>query len=216
MGGQLRRPKAASGFSTNYVPNYAFNDILDFAKIEAGKMDVLVEAFKVEELVAQVKTTMTPLVGKNENTLEIIAASDLGFMQSDETKIRQTLLNLLSNASKFTKKGTITLAVRPLLGPDGNDAIEFRVSDTGIGMTPDQKAKLFKAFTQADASTSRNYGGTGLGLAIAKQFCSMLGGDISVETEYGKGSSFTLTLPRVCWAVPNKVPRFQKKAIERF
>ena len=173
------------------------NDILDFAKIEAGKMDVLVEEFEVKDLVAQVESTIAPLARKRENILKIVAEADLGTMQSDETKIRQALFNLLSNASKFTTKGTITLAVRPVTRQDGGDKVAFCVSDTGIGMTASQKAKLFEAFTQGDASTSRNYGGTGLGLAITKQFCGILGGDISVETAYGKGSSFTITLPRV-------------------
>ncbi len=174
------------------------NDILDFAKIEAGKMDVLVEPFAIGDLVSQVESTIAPLIAKNGNTLEVVAETDLGGMESDETKIRQSLFNLLSNASKFTKNGTITLSVRPVAEPEGTDCIEFRIKDTGIGMTPEQKARLFQAFTQADASTSRHYGGTGLGLAITKQFCRMLGGDIEAESEYGKGSSFTITLPRMC------------------
>ena len=178
------------------------NDILDFAKIEAGKMDVLIESFAVKDLVSQVETTIAPLIAKNENTLKVTVEADLGSMTSDETKIRQNLFNLLSNASKFTKRGTIALDARSVPGPDASGWLEFRVSDTGIGMTPEQKAKLFEAFTQADASTSRNYGGTGLGLAITKQFCRMLGGDISVETEYGKGSTFTVMLPRVCTIAP--------------
>jgi signal transduction histidine kinase/CheY-like chemotaxis protein/HAMP domain-containing protein len=173
------------------------NNILDFAKIEAGKMDVLIETFDVKELVSQVETTIAPLIAKNENTLEVIMEAGLGAMQSDETKIRQNLFNLLSNATKFTKKGTIRLSVRPVIPTNGCESLEFRVSDTGIGMTPEQKAKLFETFTQADASTSRNYGGTGLGLAITKQFCLMLGGDITAETEFGKGSSFTIVLPRI-------------------
>jgi signal transduction histidine kinase/DNA-binding response OmpR family regulator len=175
------------------------NDILDFAKIEAGKMDVLVEPFEVGSLVAQVESTIAPLIARNENVLELVVAPGLGTMESDETKIRQSLFNLLSNASKFTKNGTITLAVRPVRGQDGNgDLIEYRISDTGIGMTPEQKARLFQAFTQADASTSRHYGGTGLGLAITREFCRMLGGEVTVESEYGKGSTFTITLPRIC------------------
>ena len=161
-------------------------------------MDVLVEPFGIGDLVSQVESTIAPLIAKNENTLEVVAEGDLGEMISDETKIRQSLFNLLSNASKFTKNGTITVAVRPVVGPDGTDCIEFRIKDTGIGMTPEQKARLFQAFTQADASTSRNYGGTGLGLAITKQFCRMLGGDITVESEHGRGSAFIITLPRVC------------------
>jgi signal transduction histidine kinase/CheY-like chemotaxis protein len=174
------------------------NDILDFAKIESGKMDVLMETFEVKDLVSQVETTIAPLIRMNQNTLKVLTETNLGTMQSDETKIRQNLFNLLSNASKFTKKGTITLAVRPVSSRINTDSVEFSVSDTGIGMTPEQKVKLFEAFTQVDVSTSRSYGGTGLGLAITKQFCRMLGGEISVETEYGKGSSFTVTLPRVC------------------
>ncbi len=188
------------------------NDILDFAKIEAGKMDVLIESFAVKDLVSQVETTIAPLIAKNENTLKVTVEADLGSMTSDETKIRQNLFNLLSNASKFTKRGTIALDARSVPGPDASGWLEFRVSDTGIGMTPEQKAKLFEAFTQADASTSRNYGGTGLGLAITKQFCRMLGGDISVETEYGKGSTFTVMLPRVCTIAPPEESGLRRRA----
>lgn len=174
------------------------NDILDFAKIEAGKMDVLIEPFDVATLVSQVEGTIAPLIAKNENTFELSIDDDLGGMESDETKIRQSLFNLLSNASKFTKQGTVSLKVRAIDGRDPGGRIEFRVEDTGIGMTPEQKDKLFQAFTQADASTSRNYGGTGLGLAITKEFCRMLGGDVRVESEPGEGSAFTITLPRTC------------------
>jgi CheY-like chemotaxis protein len=117
-------------------------------------------------------------------------------MQSDQTKVRQNLFNLLSNASKFTKDGEITLCVRSSRDEAGTDLVEFEITDTGIGMTQEQKAKLFQAFSQADSSTSRNYGGTGLGLAITKHFCRMLGGDVSVETEFGVGSSFKMRLPR--------------------
>ncbi|WP_051631242.1 response regulator [Afifella pfennigii] len=172
------------------------NDILDFAKIEAGRMDVLIEPFQVEGLIEEVGTTIAPLIDKKGNVLEIVADADLGEMRSDEMKIRQSLFNLLSNASKFTEAGTIRLNVRPVVGPDGADWLEFAVSDTGIGMTPEQKGRLFEAFTQADVSTSRNYGGTGLGLTITRQFCRMLGGDVTVESEHGKGSTFTLSLPR--------------------
>jgi signal transduction histidine kinase/CheY-like chemotaxis protein len=172
------------------------NDILDFAKIEAGKMEVMVESFDVKELVSEVESTIAPLIAKNENTLKIVLAPDLGTMQSDQTKVRQNLFNLLSNATKFTKKGQVKLDVGPLRRADGTDCLEFRVSDSGIGMTPEQRAKLFQTFTQADASTARNYGGTGLGLAITRQFCRMLGGEIEVESEFGKGSTFTIVLPR--------------------
>ena len=170
------------------------NDILDFSKIEAGKMEVLVETVDVAALIAEVQSTLAPLVAKNGNTLKIDASPDLGTMQSDQTKLRQNLFNLLSNASKFTRDGLISLAVTRVPG-DGGDWIRMVVADTGIGMTPEQKGRLFQAFSQADAATARNYGGTGLGLAITRHFCRLLGGDITVESEFGKGSAFTMTLP---------------------
>ncbi len=172
------------------------NDILDFSKIEAGKMEVLVEPVDVAELLAEVQSTIAPLVAKNNNRLEIATGPRLGTMQSDQTKLRQNLFNLLSNASKFTKEGLITVAVDRFAGADG-DWIRFAVSDSGIGMTPEQKGRLFQAFTQADAATTRNYGGTGLGLAITRHFCRMLGGDINVDSVLGEGSTFTMTLPVV-------------------
>ena len=171
------------------------NDILDLSKIEAGKMDVFVEEFDVATMLAEVEVVARQLMAKNANTFEVRRAPDLGTMRSDQTKVRQNLFNLISNAAKFTKQGRITLDVRRSPGKGGGDWLEFRVSDTGIGMTPAQMAKLFQAFGQADASTTRNYGGTGLGLAITKHFCRMLGGDVTVESEHGRGSTFTLTLP---------------------
>jgi PAS domain S-box-containing protein len=180
------------------------NDILDFSKIEAGKMDVLVEEFSVERLLSQVESTIAPLMARNGNTMTVIAAPDLGSMRSDETKIRQILFNLLSNAAKFTQRGMVTLAVS---GEGGADRLAFRVSDTGIGMTPEQKERLFQAFVQAEPSTTRTYGGTGLGLAITKQFSVMLGGEIEVETEYGSGSTFTVRLPRNFAEAPTEQPR---------
>jgi signal transduction histidine kinase/CheY-like chemotaxis protein len=172
------------------------NDILDLSKIEAGKTEIYIETFEVDELISHVKATIAPLIAKNNNQFTVEVAENAGIMQSDQTKLRQNLLNLLSNASKFTTNGAIGLKIRRFAA-EGGDWLEFKVTDTGIGMTPDQKAKLFQAFTQADSSTSRNYGGTGLGLAITKHFCAMLGGDIEVETEYGKGSSFTMRMPAV-------------------
>jgi signal transduction histidine kinase/CheY-like chemotaxis protein len=172
------------------------NDILDFSKIEAGKMEVLAETFSVEDLVSQVSTTISPLVAKNGNTLTVSPDAGLGTMRSDETKIRQILFNLLSNASKFTKAGEITLAARATADAAGVDCLEFKVTDTGIGMTHEQKDRLFQAFTQAEASTSRDYGGTGLGLTISKRFAQMLGGDVTVDTEIGKGATFAVTVPR--------------------
>jgi signal transduction histidine kinase/CheY-like chemotaxis protein len=173
------------------------NNVLDLSKIEAGKMDVLVEKFDVADLVAEVQAVIQPLMAKNANTLVVEAAPELGVMRSDQTKLRQNLFNLLSNAAKFTRQGQITLSARRLTRDDG-DWLEFKVSDTGIGMTEAQLGKLFQAFAQAEASTSRDYGGTGLGLAITRQFCKMLGGDVAVESTPGAGSVFTIMLPAAC------------------
>jgi signal transduction histidine kinase/DNA-binding response OmpR family regulator len=173
------------------------NDILDLSKIEAGKMDVFVETLDMAALLGEVRAVVRPLMEKNGNEFVVRHPPELGTMRSDQTKVRQILFNLLSNAAKFTTQGRITLEVKRLERDDG-EWFEFEVSDTGIGMTPDQVAKLFSAFSQADASTTRNYGGTGLGLAITKHFCLMLGGDVTVRSEHGKGSSFVVTLPAVC------------------
>jgi signal transduction histidine kinase/DNA-binding response OmpR family regulator len=180
------------------------NDVLDLSKIEAGKMDVLVEEFAVADLIEQVHSVIEPLIAKNANALEVIGAPDLGTMRSDQTKLRQSLLNLLSNAAKFTERGRITLAARRMAGPDG-DRLQFVVSDTGIGMAPEQLQGLFQAFSQARSSTARDYGGTGLGLAITRHFCRLLGGDVAVESTSGKGSTFTLILPAVCPAATPEV-----------
>jgi PAS domain S-box-containing protein len=170
------------------------NDILDLSKIEAGRMDLFLETFDVALMIQDAAITIQPLVEKNYNTLAIHCADDLGTMRADLTKVRQSLFNLLSNACKFTAQGTITLAVsRETV--DGAVWVTFRVTDTGIGMTPEQMGKLFQVFAQADASTTRQYGGTGLGLAITRRFCQMMGGDITVESALGQGSTFTIRLP---------------------
>ena len=165
------------------------NDILDLSKIEAGKMELYREDFEVEAMVRDVATTVRPLIEKNSNRLELVFGADLGTMHSDLTRTRQILLNLLSNACKFTENGTITLEV------SRSDVMEFRVADTGIGMTAEQLERLFEAFSQADITTASKYGGTGLGLAISRRFCQMMGGDIEVASEPGKGSAFTVRLP---------------------
>ena len=170
------------------------NDILDLSKIEAGKMDLYYETFDVPPMIQDVVATITPLVKKNANALKVHCADDLGPMRADLTKVRQTLFNLLSNACKFTEHGTITLAVTRETGAGGG-WVTFRVRDSGIGMTPEQMEKLFQEFSQADASTTRKYGGTGLGLAISRKFCRLMGGDITVESALGQGSTFTITLP---------------------
>ena len=168
------------------------NDILDLSKIEAGKMELYLEEFDVPGIVADVSATVQTLVAKKNNHLVVHCPPEVGRMYADLTKVRQSLFNLLSNAAKFTENGKITLEVRR----DGGDLL-FTVRDSGIGMTAEQRAGLFEAFAQADASTTRKYGGTGLGLAITRRFCRMMGGDTTVESEPGKGSAFTLRLPAV-------------------
>jgi signal transduction histidine kinase/CheY-like chemotaxis protein len=170
------------------------NAVLDISKIESGKMELYLEPGKVGPFLEEVTSLIRPLIQKNSNTLIIDAADDLGDMRVDVTKLRQSLLNLLSNASKFTDKGAIRLAAARELTEDG-EWLRFDVSDTGVGLTPEQKGRLFQCFTQADASTTRRFGGTGLGLAISRNFCRMMGGDITVESEYGKGSTFTIRIP---------------------
>ncbi len=167
------------------------NDILDLSKIEAGRMTVFLEPVDVAQTAKDVAATVEPLVAKNANTFELKCPPDAGSIRTDLTKLRQTLFNLLSNASKFTEKGKITLEIKRRA--DG--MVSFAVTDTGIGMTPEQLGKLFGEFVQADASTTRKYGGTGLGLAISRKFCRLLGGDITVESAPGKGSTFTAILP---------------------
>jgi signal transduction histidine kinase/DNA-binding response OmpR family regulator len=170
------------------------NDILDLSKIESGKMELFLETFDIKALIDDVKSTILPLVEKNGNALEVHYPADLPSMHADVTRVRQVLFNLLSNASKFTEQGTISLDVASEPSAAG-DWISFKVQDTGIGLTPEQLGKLFQAFTQADASTSRKYGGTGLGLVISRRFCQMMGGDISVTSDYGHGSCFNVRLP---------------------
>ena len=193
------------------------NDILDLSKIEAGKMDMHMEPFDFNTLVENVLVTIKPMVEKNRNIIEVECQSNLGLVRADVTKVRQVILNLLSNAAKFTEDGKITLKVKKLdLGEleskngDASDRfsnlnnpnvktqyIILNVADTGIGISPDQIEHLFEPFTQADSSTTKKYGGTGLGLAISRHFCQMMGGDISVESELDKGSIFTVKLPAI-------------------
>jgi signal transduction histidine kinase/CheY-like chemotaxis protein len=171
------------------------NDILDLSKIEAGKMDLFLETFSVKSMVDDVVTIVSPLLEKNANTLEIVCPEDAGNIHSDLTRLRQSLFNLLSNATKFTHGGKVTLRVSRHDEPGGGGTVVFRVSDTGIGMTPEQMKKLFQTFSQADASTTRKFGGTGLGLAITKRLCEMMGGSVGAESEPGEGSTFTIMLP---------------------
>jgi len=204
---------------TDYVPDLKkihgaarhqlglINDILDLSKIEAGKMTLHLEQFEVAKMIQDVASTVQPLVAKNTNRLEVECPADVGRMRADLTKVRQVLFNLLSNAAKFTEKGVIRLEVsressderresdKPSALDPRPSTLLFRVRDTGIGMTPEQQANLFQAFAQAETATAKQYGGTGLGLAISRRFCQMMGGDIAVESEAGKGSTFTVNLP---------------------
>jgi signal transduction histidine kinase len=169
-------------------------DILDLAKIEAGKMALQIEEFEVESMLREVENTAKPLARKNDNIFVLQILTPPGRMRSDLAKVRQSVFNLLSNACKFTSQGTVTLSVRRETRPDGA-WLQFQVTDTGIGMTPEQMAVIFQPFSQANAHTALQYGGTGLGLAITQSFCWMMGGDIAVESDVGKGSVFTLHLP---------------------
>jgi signal transduction histidine kinase len=170
------------------------SDILDLSKIEAGKMDLALETFDIREIVSEVCLTMQPQIDKNANQLIIDIQGSPGSMYADSTKVRQMLFNLVSNASKFTRSGTIRITVRRF-SVERRDWIEFCAQDSGIGIQPEQLKTIFNAFTQADPSTTRKYGGTGLGLTITRSFCQMMGGDISVQSEPGKGTTFTVLLP---------------------
>jgi len=170
------------------------NDVLDLSKIEAERMETYVENFAVDTVVRDVASTVEALIAAKGNALTLDLAPGLGEARTDVTKLRQCLINLLSNAAKFTEGGRITLTAKRT-ERDGVDWLTFRVGDTGIGMSPDQQARLFERFTQADASTTRKFGGTGLGLSITRAFATMLGGDISVESQEGSGTTFTVSMP---------------------
>jgi CheY-like chemotaxis protein len=167
------------------------NNILDLSKIEAGKMDVFIESIDIQALLEEVLSIVKPLADKSGNVIKMVCPADIGSFRSDQTKVKQCLLNLLSNADKFTSKGTLTLTV----AREAGSRVCFRVLDTGVGMTKEQLGRLFQAFSQSDASTAKRFGGTGLGLAITKHFCTMLGGDVTVESTPGTGSTFFITLP---------------------
>ncbi|WP_237478466.1 response regulator [Lichenibacterium dinghuense] len=170
------------------------NDVLDLSKIEAGRMTVEAVRFDVAAMVDEVVAAATPLVAKKNNRLVLALPDGLGSMHTDEVKVRQCLLNLIGNAAKFTENGTVTLRAARV-SDGGEDWLSFSVDDTGIGMTPEQLTKLFGRFVQADESTTRQFGGTGLGLSITRAFCRKLGGDVTVDSVYGVGSTFTISLP---------------------
>jgi signal transduction histidine kinase/DNA-binding response OmpR family regulator len=187
------------------------NDILDLSKIEAGRMELHLESFSVVPTIEDVAKTIEPMATKNANRIVVDCPRDLGTIHADQTRFRQALLNLASNANKFTENGTVTIAARPQQ-VDGRDLITIAVTDTGIGMTEEQMGRLFQEFSQADASTTRKYGGTGLGLAISRHFCRMMGGDITVESKPGEGSTFTIRLPRIVQSVETLVTQGQSEA----
>ena len=168
------------------------NDILDLSKIEAGRMELHLESFPLAPLIEDVAKTIEPMAAKNENRIVVDCPPDLGTIHADQIRFRQALLNLASNANKFTEKGTVTITAQAR-----RTDITVAVTDTGIGMTEEQMGKLFQEFTQASSTTASKYGGTGLGLAISRHFCRMMGGDITVESTPGEGSTFTIRLPRI-------------------
>ena len=173
------------------------NNILDLSKIEAGKMELFVTSFEIENMVQTIKDVSEPLASKNDNGFVINLDGAMGSMSQDETKLRQCLTNFLSNGFKFTKNGTVTLDVKARMDGDV-EFVDFAVIDTGAGMSPEGVAKVFEEYTQAERSTSANYGGTGLGLPISKKFAEMMGGDVIVTSEEGVGSVFTMSVPREC------------------
>jgi signal transduction histidine kinase len=181
------------------------NDVLDLSKIESGKLDLFLEDVNIPDLAKDIEMIIGQLIAKNNNTFTMTIDPELNMIFTDLVRVRQCLLNLLSNASKFTKNGKITLDIKPVLR-NTEKWIQFTVSDTGIGIPAEKLNLLFQAFSQTDASTTRQYGGTGLGLYLTKTFCTMLGGEISVKSESGKGSAFTILLPTTREQMIHKQP----------
>ncbi len=179
------------------------NSVLDLSKIEAGKIELFIEPFDCRGFLEEIVATVQPLVERGSNVLELDFPEDLGMINADQTRLRQVLFNLLSNAAKFTQGGEIRLEAQCERITEA-DWLRFQIVDTGIGMTSEQLAKLFQPFTQADASTTRRFGGTGLGLTISREFCRLMGGDVTVESSLGEGTVFTVLLPRK--VVPNISP----------
>jgi signal transduction histidine kinase len=188
------------------------NDILDLSKIEAGRMELNLASFSLAPVIDEVVKTIEPLAAKNGNQVGVHCDGEIGTMRADQMRLRQALLNLMSNANKFTERGTITIDAHHRQ-ENGGDWITLAVKDTGIGMTPEQMGKLFQEFSQASSSTASKYGGTGLGLVISRRFCQMMGGDIMVESEVGRGSTFTIRLPRIVDLPKEAVPAKADKMI---
>jgi signal transduction histidine kinase len=184
----LRRVNAAGTHLLSLI-----NEVLDLSKIEAGKLELNPEPVNLAQLIDEVIGTAGQLAEKNQNRLIVEGQENLGPLNADSMRLKQILLNLLSNACKFTKQGEVALRVRKV--SDGRDWVELAVADTGIGLTAEQQAKLFQEFTQADSLTARRYGGTGLGLALSRKLARMMGGDVTVTSAPGKGSVFSVRLP---------------------
>jgi PAS domain S-box-containing protein len=189
-GEDLEKITSASKYLLNLI-----NNVLDLSKVEANRMTLYLEEFNIPLLVKEVVSTIQPLVKKNNNTLDVELLQKTQTMYADATKVRQILYNLLSNACKFTKEGTIRLRVQTVQ-QEAIETIEFSVIDTGIGLTEEQLERLFQKYAQADASIARDYGGTGLGLVLTQQFCNMMGGSVHVNSKHGTGSEFSIRLPR--------------------
>jgi len=170
------------------------NNLLDVSKIEAGKMDVYIENTNVNDILKEIRNIVIPLINKNKNTFELVVSPKVSIMQTDVVMLRQSLLNLLSNANKFTHQGCVSLIV-DIINKENSDWIQFSVKDTGIGISEEQLLKLFQPFTQAEAGTASKFGGTGLGLYLTRQFCEMLGGTINVSSKEGSGTTFNIILP---------------------
>jgi adenylate cyclase len=185
----LRRMNAASTHLLGLI-----NQVLDLSKIEAGKLEFNPQSLQLAPLIDEIVNTARQLAEQNKNQLVVESQENLGALSVDPMRLRQILLNLVSNACKFTKHGQVTLRARRVLA-DGRDWIDLAVADTGIGMTAEQQGKLFAEFSQADASTAQRFGGTGLGLSITRKLARMMGGDVTVASEPGKGSVFTVRLP---------------------
>jgi signal transduction histidine kinase len=184
------------------------NDVLDLSKIEAGKVELNYERIDIPQLIDYITSTTQPLVAVNRNQLVLKIPKDIGYIESDVTKVRQVLFNIMSNAAKFTQDGIITLATLRQTDSEGIERLVIDVTDTGIGMSADQMSKLFQPFVQADSATTRKYGGTGLGLVISRKLCRMMGGDVTLQSEPGTGSCFTVTIvtsPPVAQNLPGPV-----------
>jgi signal transduction histidine kinase len=192
LGGELADLGRIKGAARHLLQ--MINDVLDLSKIEAGKIELHVESFELAELLDQVISTTQPLLGVNRNSLQVQCAPGLGRVQTDLTKLRQVLINLVSNAAKFTQDGGIRIDTTSGFDEEGGALVVFEVRDTGIGMTASQLGRLFQPFVQADAETTRKYGGTGLGLAISRRLCRLMGGDVTATSAPGEGSVFRATV----------------------